>query len=1486
MRDFQGERIGRIFLSDKLLGAGLLAALVVARAQTPVRPAPWPPVDSNAVVPGIVPGGAMGTPLSPRPPQLPPQHIAASKIANAPLYFEANQGQTNSQVHFSAQGPGYSLRLMSDEAVLQLHRMYATPDAAPAASGAWDRLRAHGPDLNNGLDARAKTSGHRQVAFRSATLRMRLAGANPDAEISGEHPLPGRVSYLHGSDPRKWQSNIGTFARARYAGVYPGIDLLYYGNQKQLEYDFIVKPHADPSVIGFEARGAKQVTLNKQGELVLKTALGDVKWHKPVVYQEINGKKRFVAGRYALQGKNRIGFALAKYDPAQPLVIDPSLAYSTYLGGNDGEDALGVATDGAGNAYVTGRAYDSNFPVTTGAFQTTHGADNGNSDVYVAKYNSQGMLAYCTYLGGSDYDAGYAIAADSAGNAYITGATSSLNFPTTTGALYPAKRAANSGTSAFITKLNATGGMVASTYFSGTNYDEAEGIAIDSGGNAYISGYTVSYDLPVTPGAFQTAHSNYSYYNAYVAKLNSALNGLVYCTYLHGDRESHGRSIAVDASGNAIVVGNTYSRNYPVTGGAFQSTHKGFVLHKSANAAGSWVVSEGGMTTPASASGLTVSEIDSLAVSSGNSNLIYANGDAGVYRSTDGGANWTFLNLYPFANTIVADPVATNTVYVLYGNQLGKSTDAGATWSFAPPVANASINCADLAISKQNNNVLYLAATQGVYKSVNGAASWTTIVSGLPVDSSGNVNAYSVAVDPFNNAVAYLATPSGAYKTTNGGASWFVINSGMPLNGSAVYPVTIVKTDQTNSNIVYARTDYNNGRIMRSTNGGATWVQTPTGGVWNNAQGILIDPVTPTTIYHVADGAIWKSLDSGQTFTNSLARTPCRCLVLDPQNHNTLYSGSWLSYDGFVTKLNATGTGLVYSTLMGGEFYEFLEHVAVDPNGYAVVAGSSQSFDFPVSNAKQAAQNGNQNAVVARFSPTGIPVYSTYLGGNNYEIGNACATDAAGNAYITGQTYSGNFYAVNALQPAYQGSSDIFITKLSANGQNILYSSYMGTAGYDWPRGIATDGTNIFVVGHTDSNAFPLSYFPQQATFSGSGDNIITNTVPNNSPPNLVADTYTVYANTTLNVAGPGLVANDTDPDGDPVVVRIYYVPSPGSTIVYTNGAFTYTPALNFRGTINWGYFASAGSNALSYAPVTFNVVNPVPTITGLSPTPAYVGDPGFTLTLTGTGYVPESVVKWNGVARTTTYVSGTQLQISVAASDLTSAGSAALTVFNPAPTGGTSAPVNLPIVVRSPTLSNILVSNITDTSALVTWTTDVAGDSRVNYGLTTAYDHSVYSAAQTTGHSMALTNLTPGKTYHFQVATTTPFGGAAVSGDNMFATIVVINPALAFKVSNTVANANRTSVAVTYTVTNSGGQANNFSIDSLATNDPAVMSGGVGGVPSTIAAGGAATFTITWNRPSVFPVGSSFFGNFTAHYSNTAGSPYDAPVSLRVRVN
>jgi hypothetical protein len=273
----------------------------------------------------------------------------------------------------------------------------------------------------------------------------------------------------------------------KYEGIYSGIDLVYYGNQRQLEYDFIVAPGADPHRIAFDVTGAKRIRRGAQGELVFKMGEDEIRWHKPLVYQEKNGSRREIAAHYAITATNRVGFKLAKYDASRPLYIDP-LIYSTYLGGSGYDYGFGIAVDSAGNAYVAGSTNSANFPTTPGAFQTTC------CGAFVTKINPTGSaLVYSTYLGGSGEDSGHSIVIDSAGNAYVTG-TTGPGFPVTSGAF---QTAYGGNSDAFVTKLNSTGSaLVYSTYLGGTGQDFSHGIAIDSVGNAYVTGWTSSTDFP------------------------------------------------------------------------------------------------------------------------------------------------------------------------------------------------------------------------------------------------------------------------------------------------------------------------------------------------------------------------------------------------------------------------------------------------------------------------------------------------------------------------------------------------------------------------------------------------------------------------------------------------------------------------------------------------------------------------------------------------------------------------------------------------------------------------------------------------------------------------------------------------------------------------------------------------------------------------------------------------------------------------------
>lgn len=466
-----------------------------------------------------------------------------------PLRFEANQGQTDPSVRFMARAKGYGLFLTQTEAVMVLG----------------------GRGANAGTKAGAKRSGE----GNESVIRMRLKGGNPQAALEGLEEFSGRSNYLIGNEPDKWQLGVKSFEKVRYAQVYPGVDAIYYGNDRHLEHDFVVAPGADPRLIRLEYDGAVSVRVDRDGDLILKVKGGELRQSRPVAYQEVDGRRREVASRYVVKGGRQIGFAIGDYDKSHALVIDPILVFSSYLGGAGSDTSLAVTLDSSGNIYLTGSTASTNFP-TLNPRQATN---RGSNDVFVTKLNPSGSaILYSTYLGGtvnsrvagSGDDAGRGIRVDSAGNAYVVGSTSSTDFPVA-GTL----RATYGGGTfdGFVFKLSATGSTLTySAYLGGSLEDQANGVAVDSAGNAYVTGYTVSTNFPtVTP--FQPANAGGAF-DAFVTKVNAGGTAFSYSTYLGGNSGDKGNGIAVDASGNAYVTGSTPSTNFP-TANAFQPFNSG-----------------------------------------------------------------------------------------------------------------------------------------------------------------------------------------------------------------------------------------------------------------------------------------------------------------------------------------------------------------------------------------------------------------------------------------------------------------------------------------------------------------------------------------------------------------------------------------------------------------------------------------------------------------------------------------------------------------------------------------------------------------------------------------------------------------------------------------------------------------------------------------------------------------------------------------------
>ena len=497
--------------------------------------------------------------------------VAATKwkggYAQLIMGFEENRGQAARDVRFVSHGPGYGLAFTPQEADITLLRRKAM-NASPLHRAAY--LRA--------LRAASK-------AQQTSAIRMQLEGANPAADIAGADKLAGKSSYFVGNDPKNWVTDVPAYARVKYSAIYPGIDLVFYGNQRHLEYDFVVSPGGDPKAIRLKVEGARKLALNSRGDLILSVPDGDVEFLKPVIYQMTGTERREIAGNYILASGNRVSFAVSKYDQSLPLVIDPLLNYSTYLGGSADETGEGIAVDGSGDVVVVGSTTSIDFPALTATAVVPTAPVSGCG--FVTELDPTGATRiYSSYLcGSSSFDSAFAVAVDTGGDVYVTGITGSTDFPTMNGLTSPAT---NPFGAAFVTKLNPlakTGALslLYSSYVGGTNGDLGNAIAVDGAGNAYIGGLTFSSPgapgsggFTVTPGAFQPAPDPLNTVGTgFLARIDTTQSGngsLIYATYLGGNAANQANflgfgdqisGVAVDTANIAYVTGVTSSTNFP-----------------------------------------------------------------------------------------------------------------------------------------------------------------------------------------------------------------------------------------------------------------------------------------------------------------------------------------------------------------------------------------------------------------------------------------------------------------------------------------------------------------------------------------------------------------------------------------------------------------------------------------------------------------------------------------------------------------------------------------------------------------------------------------------------------------------------------------------------------------------------------------------------------------------------------------------------------
>ena len=407
---------------------------------------------------------------------------------------------------------------------------------------------------------------------------LRFVGTRPNVQPRAVGPQAGVANYIAGSHPDHWRTSFPLFKAIAYDNLYPGIDLIYYGNQDQLEYDLVVAPGSSWRSIRLAFSGAGKIEIDRTGNLRLQTNSEWITHGRPLVYQRFGTDRREVSGQYVFRSGHQIGFEIGAHDPSRSLIIDPTVAFASYLGGSGGDYGHAVAIDSAGCAYVVGETGSTDFP-TLGPEQTSMA---GDTDVFVTKWNAAGTgLVYTTYIGGSKRDVGLGVAVDAAGDAYVTGFTYSADFPTTNGAL-----SANfmGDSKAFVLKLNPSGdALLYATFLGGSGDDYGTGIAVDAAGEAHVSGYTASVDFPTTTGAFQQYYGGGSY-DGFLAKLNGAGSALVYATYLGGMANDTAAAVALDPSGNIYVTGQTQSTNFPTVNPLQATSSEGdaFVVKMSA----------------------------------------------------------------------------------------------------------------------------------------------------------------------------------------------------------------------------------------------------------------------------------------------------------------------------------------------------------------------------------------------------------------------------------------------------------------------------------------------------------------------------------------------------------------------------------------------------------------------------------------------------------------------------------------------------------------------------------------------------------------------------------------------------------------------------------------------------------------------------------------------------------------------------------------
>ena len=579
---------------------------------------------------------------------------AATDVPFQEVTFEPNVGQTDARAKYIARA--------------ERSTMWLTPDGVVLRT--WANSQPGSPQI---------------------LLRLQFEGARRTARIEGEDPLPGVSNYYLGRNPADWRTGIRHFRKVRYRNAYPGIDIVFYGNPRQLEYDLIVRAGADPARVRLAFHGCDRMEVDADGGLVIRFGDALIRSHRPNVYTKGETGETRISGRYARLGNNRAGFVLDGYDRTKTLVVDPVMTYGSFLGGGGADGVNAIAMDSQGNVYLTGSTGSPDFPVRNAAY---HSMGNQKAVAFVAKMNpaasGYNSLVSSTFLGGNDFDEALGIAIDGSGNAYVAGHTLSSNFPLKNAFQTSFITAANCTDQfgngvpcdhGFVSKLSAQGNtLLYSSYLGGSNQDAANGIAVDSAGHAYVTGQTSSTDFPTAGSAYQSAAGGAG--DAFLSEVSTDGSALVNSTYFGGSGQDGGNAIFVSSGGDVYIVGSTASTGLPVTSNAFQSAENGaadaFVARFNLSAGGKSALTYcsylGGANGTSYANAVTVDSAGKIYLTGATNSATFPVSSS-AYKKNFGGASSSTGQGVGDAFVAELDPSGQGSAQLLYSTYFGGELD-------------------------------------------------------------------------------------------------------------------------------------------------------------------------------------------------------------------------------------------------------------------------------------------------------------------------------------------------------------------------------------------------------------------------------------------------------------------------------------------------------------------------------------------------------------------------------------------------------------------------------------------------------------------------------------------------------------------------------------------------------------------------------------------------------------------------------------------